>query len=287
MLITNQNDLEGLCQKLTNASSIALDTEFVRKNTYYAKLSIVQIGTMEGESYIIDATTVDMAIFNEKILQNPKIVKIIHAPQQDFEIFFYLFKEIPVNVFDSQTAAKFSGFRAHISYADLCKSICTVEIDKTYQAYNWLERPIPKEMLEYARCDVKYLHKIYFKLRDSIKDIGMFRSEMDKILNLENYSTKSSNAWKKVKIRTNFLKNPYILKTLAAFREELAAQLDIPRNFLLSDESLVYICKTLPTSKNELKIPEQKTKWIMLPKYQQKLFDLCAGLREDKENLEI
>lgn len=283
MLITDQNLLDDICNKLENYDSIGLDTEFVRKETYYPKLSIVQISTKDGSTYIIDSLYVDISIFNEKILQNPNILKIIHAPQQDFEIFYHIFKQLPINFFDTQTAAKFCGFRAHMSYAELCKSICDAHIDKTYQAHNWLKRPLPPEMLEYARTDVKYLHQIYDKLKESIRDLDLFHADTAKIIDEENYNGKAANAWKKVKARRNSIKNASHLKILAAFREDLSAQLDIPRSFLISDESLVQICKNLPTTKSELRIQKQKTKWITLDKYQQKLFDLCAGLREESQ----
>lgn len=280
MLITNQIELNSLCQKLQEYKSLAIDTEFVRRSTYYPKLSIIQICDSDGNIYILDAVKTDISAFNE-ILQNDKILKIFHAPMQDFENFYIHFKSLPVNIFDTQTAAKFCGFRSFASYSELCNEICNIEIDKTHQLSDWLQRPLTNLMIEYAMEDVRYLHKIYYYLTSKIQNHKDYEEETAKLLDSAHYKINPESAWKKIKCRTNCHseKSKNILADLAAFREETAAYLDIPRSHFLSDESLVIIGKILPTKESEFKIAKQKTDWINQEKYKQKLFNLCAALK--------
>lgn len=281
MLINNQIELDSLCKKLQENRSLAIDTEFVRRSTYYPKIGIIQICTENGEMYILDALNTDISAFND-LLQNEKILKILHSPAQDFEIFYLHFKSLPVNIFDTQTAAKFCGFRSASSYSELCKAICDIDIDKTHQQSDWLQRPLTDLMLEYAKTDVQHLHAIYYKLSQEIKDYSEYENEIKKLLNPSNYKPDYENAWKKVKSRIN-LNNKKLnnrIRHIAAFREEMASILDIPRAHFISDESIVYLCKTLPTRHSELKFLKAKTNWINHPKYQEKLLNLCQSLKE-------
>lgn len=280
MLITNQIELDSLCKKLQEHKSLAIDTEFVRRSTYYPKLSIIQICDKDGNVYILDALKTDIAPFNE-ILQNDKILKIFHAPKQDFENFYIHFKSLPINIFDTQIAAKFSGFRSFASYSELCNAICGVLIDKTHQLSDWIQRPLNDLMIEYAMEDVRYLHKIYHYLSTKIQNHREYEEETRKLLNPAIYKINPESAWKKIKCRTNCHneKSKNILAELAAFREEMAASLDIPRSHFLSDESLVIISKTLPTKESEFNISKQRTNLVNKEKYKQKLFNLCESLK--------
>lgn len=280
MLITSQTELNSLCKNLHQHKSIAIDTEFVRRSTYYPKLSIVQICDSSGNIYVLDAIKTNILPFKE-ILQNPKILKILHAPLQDFENFYIHFKTLPTNVFDTQTASKFAGFRSNTSYRELCKAICNIDIDKSHQQSDWLQRPLGPLMIEYAKEDVKHLHNIYNYLLPKIINNTDYNAEIQKLLDPLSYKVNLETAWKKIKCRTNCntAQSRYRLSELAAFREEAASNLDIPRSHFLSDETLVILCKTLPTKELDLHITKQKTNWIHQEKYKQKLFNLCQALK--------
>jgi ribonuclease D len=247
----------------------------MRRSSYYAKLSLVQISD-GARVFVIDATTVDLTEL-KGILVNQEIVKIFHSPLQDIQIFYKLFKVIPLNVFDTQIACAFCGFRSSISYSDLCLQICNVLIDKTYQATDWLARPLSDLMIEYAAHDVKYLHQIYHVLLQKIKDLPLYNKTLnDKILNPDLYKPHPETAWKKIKYQSTSPEFLLSIQTLAAFREECAMTLDIPRSHVLSDKDLIKICKTLPVVRKGLE-------YVDISKFTDaqivKLLDLCAGLR--------
>ena len=277
-IIDTDQAFRDLCKHLDTVESIAVDTEFMRRDTYYAKLSIIQVSDGQ-EAFVIDALAVVLDDFKD-ILINPNILKIFHSPLQDFQIFYKLFKILPVNVFDSQVAASFCGFGPSISYADLCLEICDVVIDKTYQAANWMERPLSHAMMEYATCDVEHLHQIYNNLYPKVANLETYKSTLhDKLLDVELYKLNLESAWKRIKYRDHSMIFVMALQELAAFREECASSLDIPRGHVISDKDLLTICRTLPTGNKELKgISTHK----LTQSQKNKIFDLCMGLRLSK-----
>jgi len=282
ILIDKQDDVIELCKEIKPSGFVALDTEFARRDTYFAKLSLVQLA-FNDRIYIIDALRTDVQDIWNKIIESSSIV-IIHSGRQDLEIFYQLFKKLPQNLIDVQIAAKLCGYRAYISYSELCANICNVELDKKHQSANWLAREISPEMLDYAALDVVYLEQIYKHLKktldqknlnDELKD-QVYKTLLDTTL----YKNKPEDAWKKVKFsnrQESFLKK---MQIIAAFREEAAMKLNIPRGFFATDKHLIQICQMMPTDNTMLKQIMHLKSWIKKPEYSTKLFDLCAGMGE-------
>lgn len=275
--IENDNGLIDLCSMLHNCQSIALDTEFLRRDTYYAKLSIIQISNGD-EVFIIDALKVNLEPLKALLLDN-NVLKIFHAPTQDFEILYRLFRITPKNVFDTQIAAALCDLGTSISYANLCQTICSITIDKSYQAGNWLQRPLPQNMLHYASLDVKYLHQIYNDLYNKIPDIEQYHTLVqNNLLNPKLYIMNLAGAWRKVKC--NYKSHQFLgrLQMLASFREEYAALSNVPRGHFIADNDLVKMCDVLPTTTKEFARFTTK----LTASHKNTLFDLCAGIRSIK-----
>ena len=89
-IIDNQKDFDTACEKLLDQDALFMDTEFHRRRTYYARLSIVQIASREDQMIIDVLSGIDISGL-KAILANENIVKVFHAPEQDFDIFFHLF----------------------------------------------------------------------------------------------------------------------------------------------------------------------------------------------------
>jgi ribonuclease D len=277
VLITTQKELDKLCASLAQEKVIAIDTEFVRRDTYYAKLSLLQISTKEKTS-LVDVVNLNLELI-KNLLLNQRVVKIFHAPRQDFEIFYHLFGITPVNIFDTQIAASICGLRAVMSYADLCSEICHVTIDKTYQAANWLARPLREDMLIYAAKDVEYLHDIYEYFYPLIEDREGYEARIQaELLDHELYKLNSQNAWKK--IRAGKRSEDFInkLKVIAAFREETASNLDVPRGHFIPDQAVIQICSELPVNLKAFRRIQLQSKWMKMDLYRGKILDLCSAL---------
>jgi ribonuclease D len=278
--IDSQRDLDILVDSIPLEAVISFDSEFVRRSTYYAKLSLIQI-CIKGEVYVIDCLRAEINQLWQKMVDAKQI--ICHAPRQDFEILYNETGILPKKIFDTQTAAKFSGYRANLSYAELCQDICNIELDKSHQNCNWLRRKVTDSMMKYAALDVLYLEKICNVLNEKVGannqkdnyDSALYNG----LLNQSIYKNKCENAWQK--IRFNHRDPEFVdrVKILAFHREEMAANLNIPKGFLFSDGQLLAICKILPVNDEDLSQIRELSQHILKNKYKNKLFNLCAGLR--------
>jgi ribonuclease D len=259
MRIVETNDaLAAFLSELSSAPYLALDTEFLRDQTYYPKLCLIQVAApgapgMEG---IIDplAPGLDLAPFYE-LLRRPDIVKVLHAARQDIEIFFLQGDVLPDPLFDTQVAAMVCGFGDAASYETLARKLAHVEIDKSARFTDWGHRPLSKRQLEYALADVTHLRVIYEKLSAQLARTGRTRWVEEEISALKDpklYRLDPELAWKRLKPRTSNKRFLAMLAALAAWREREAQARDIPRGRVLKDEALTEIAAHPPESDDAL-----------------------------------
>ena len=254
-IITNTADLKALIAELQSAPYLALDTEFLRDQTYWPKLCLIQVASTDVAA-IIDplADDIDLKPFYE-LLKNPKIVKVFHAARQDIEIFQQQGGVIPHPLFDTQIAAMVAGYGDAASYETLARRIAGVEIDKSSRFTDWSRRPLSNKQLEYAIGDVTHLRKIYEVLDAELKKTHRetwIADEISALQNAELYAMNPANAWKRLKARTSSKRFIALLATIAEWREREAQTRDIPRGRVLKDEALLEIAAHPPESADAL-----------------------------------
>jgi len=229
---------------------LLLDTEFVREKTYFSKLCLVQVSGPGIEPTIIDPLdpTTEMQPLLDA-LHDPEVVKVLHSAYQDLEIFYHLTGKVPAPIFDTQVAASVLGFGEQVSYANLCKDICNVEISKSQQFTDWSIRPLSQAQIDYALGDVIYLKDIYLELKKRLAERGREEWILEDIERLENpdtYRVDPQKSWEKIKIRSDKPKNLGVLREIAAWRETEAMRRDMPKNFVIRDDALMEIALTMP-----------------------------------------
>jgi ribonuclease D len=254
-IVTSTADLTALVTELESASYLALDTEFLRDQTYWPKLCLIQVASPDVAA-IIDplADGIDLKPFYE-LLKKPDIVKVFHAARQDIEIFQQQGGVIPNPLFDSQVAAMVCGYGDAASYETLARKIANVEIDKSSRFTDWSRRPLSNKQLEYALGDVTHLRTIYEKLSAELKRTHRESWVAEEISALQNpalYAMDPANAWKRLKARTTSKRFLAMLAALAAWREREAQSRDIPRGRVLKDEALLEIAAHPPESADGL-----------------------------------
>lgn len=253
--ITRNNDLARFCEKLSDVNFITVDTEFIRDNTYWPKLCLVQIAG-PNEAQVIDPLAKDLdltPVFN--LLKSSKLLKVFHAAKQDLEIFFHLTGLIPTPIFDTQIAAMVCGFGDQASYETLVNRLFSRKIDKVARFTDWAQRPLTNAQLDYALADVTYLRQVYTSLMEQIEKSGRaswLEEEIAKLIDTESYSMEPENAWRKVKHRSNNSRVLGILRELAAWREHQAQARNVPRNRIVRDDVLVGIAGRMPRAVDDL-----------------------------------
>ncbi len=248
-VVETNEDLAAFLAELSSAPYVALDTEFLRDQTYYPKLCLIQAAA-PGVEGIIDplAPGLDLAPFYE-LLKRPDMVKVLHAARQDIEIFFLQGGVLPEPLFDSQIAAMVCGFGEAASYETLARKLAHVEIDKSARFTDWSHRPLSKRQLEYALADVTHLRVIYEKLSAHLARSGRAGWVAEEVKALQDpllYRLDPEFAWKRLKPRSSNKRFLAVLAALAAWREREAQARDIPRGRVLKDEAISEIAAHPP-----------------------------------------
>ena len=247
-LIRNNKELDQFITKIKNKKKFYFDTEFERRSTYKAIISIVVI--FDGKNIgVIDCLEKKVnfeKIF--KILNKKKNTIIIHSSRQDLEIFLSIVKKISFNVFDTQIAALFNGYRETPSYKKLVQDFCRVNIDKSLQKENWLKRPISEERINYLINDVYYLRIIFNKLNNKLIKKNKLKS-FNKLIKKEIYKISHEDypvIFKK-KLGNNILNNKKFIKIIS-LRNKIAQKINLPKNWVFSDKDIIRNLKNEKTS---------------------------------------
>ncbi len=253
--ITTTQQLSDVCRRLAAHPFVAVDTEFIREQTFWPRLCVIQLAA-PGEEAIVDplAPGIDLAPFYG-LMANERVVKVFHAARQDLEIVWIQAHLIPHPIFDTQVAAMVCGFGESVSYVSLVKQLTGHALDKTSRFTDWARRPLSEKQLAYAMADVTHLRDVYGRLKSELEAtgrLGWLDEEMAELTSPETYETRPENAWRRLKMRVKNRKGLAVLIELAAWRERLAQAQDVPRSRILRDEALYDIANSAPTEVGQL-----------------------------------
>lgn len=255
-LITKTEELAELCDRLAEGGFVCVDTEFMRENTFYPLLCLVQLGN-EEEAAAVDplAPGIDLTPMLELFCDNEDVLKVFHAGGQDVEIIYNLTGKTPHPIFDTQIAMMAVSQSEQIGYANLVESWLGKTIDKGARFTDWSRRPLTERQIEYAIGDVTYLASIFPRLLKKLIKTGRgswLDAEMEKLADPTNYANDLGTAWHRIRAPS---RNPQVLgrlKALAAWREVEAMDKDIPRGRIMRDETLADLASQPPKAQADL-----------------------------------
>ena len=253
-VITTTDGVAALAARFADAEFLAVDTEFMREQTYYAQLCLIQIGDGTHAAAIDPlAQGIDLTPLWD-LLGNERITKVFHAAHQDLEIFFKEMGKLPLPLFDSQIAAMVLGHGDQVGYDRLVRAVLNHEIDKSSRFTDWSRRPLSARQISYALDDVIYLAEMYPKLLAQLENksrAGWLVDENAKMTDPATYHTEPEEAWKRIKVRNMKPAQLRRMTHLAAWRETEAQRRDLPRNRILRDETILDLAGTNPSSTEE------------------------------------
>lgn len=255
VLVTDTRALADLCSRLCAEPFVTIDTEFMRERTYYPELCVVQLAG-EHDVAVVDALApgIDLGPLGD-LLAGPAVVKVFHAARQDVEIFLQLFGTVPVPIFDTQVAAMVAGFGDQAGYDSLVSALTGGEIDKAHRFSDWSARPLSAAQLAYAAADVTWLREVYLRLCERLRRDGRLdwvREEMAVLAEPGTYRADPEALWERLRPRTSNRRMLGLLRAAAAWREREAQRINIPRQRLIKDESLLEIAASAPTTPEAL-----------------------------------
>jgi ribonuclease D len=255
-LITDTESLVSLCDRLSQHPFVAVDTEFMRENTYWPDLCLIQIGNTE-EAAAVDpkAEGLDMTPLLDLMVDNEDVLKVFHAGGQDIEIIYNLTGKTPHPLFDTQIAAMALGLGEQVGYSNLVESLVGTTLDKGARFTDWARRPLDKRQIDYAIGDVTHLATLFPKMLERLRRTrrgDWLDEEMERIADPSNYENDPEQAWKRVRISSRKADVLGRLKAIAAWREIEARGKNLPRGRIMKDETLADVASHPPGSQEAL-----------------------------------
>lgn len=256
LFVDDNTHFLSLCEQWQHVSFLALDTEFIRTDTFYPIAGLLQVS--DGHTnYLIDPLKVtDFSAF-ATLMQNPNITKVLHSCSEDLEVFDRLVGVLPSPLFDTQIAAAICGFGFSLSYQRLVEALLNIHVEKGETRSNWLQRPLTQSQCHYAALDVEHLPKVYRLLVDRLTELGRETwlyeeclAGITKFHQSEPYYKKVKSAWKLSASQLG------LLNLLTTWREQQARARNVPRGRILKDRSCFDIAAKPPRNQTELSLIE-------------------------------
>ncbi len=284
--ITEQGDLNSICETLSQSEFICVDTEFHRETTYWPELCLIQV-SCPGFEAIIDPMADDLDIAPLlALLASDRQVKVFHAARQDLEIFNRLIGHPPGPIFDTQIAAMALGIGDSISYDNLVQRVLKRRIDKSSQFTDWKRRPLTDKQLTYALGDVTHLRDAYVAMKDRLESqqrMDWVRAEMAAMEDPMLYDVSPENAWQRLKMRKPQLEYTAVFAAVAAWREEQAQTLNKPRRRILKDDAIQEIADQKPLNEKAFERLRAVPNGFIRSKYAKGLLETVEAACADPE----
>ena len=258
-LVDDSQALATLVDAIDDSPLIALDTEFIREQTYYPRLCLIQIATPRRLACVDCLADMDLdSLF--AALVAPGRAWLLHSARQDLEVMLPRLERLPDRLIDTQLAAGLLGYAPQIGLQSLLAEELDIEIDKAFTRANWAARPLPEGALGYALDDVRHLPALWGVLRrklDGLNRIEWLEEDSRTALDTP-VITPAHTLWSRLKgIRAANTDTRCAALALVEWREQCAKRLNRPRGWICSDGLLMRIAKVSPRQNDELqRIPE-------------------------------
>jgi ribonuclease D len=242
--IDRPEQLTPLFAALDRSTEIALDTEADNLFRYRTRVCLLQIHAA-GEIYLVDLLA-DMALEQlwSRLAAKPLIM---HGSDYDVRLLWEFCRFQPSKLFDTMFAAQLLNI-PRFGLAALLQQNFGVELDKDHQKANWSQRPLDRDMLDYAAMDVFYLFDLRDRLRDQLIQLGRLewfeqkcRWQID--VGREGFSAPDENAWRitgSEKLRGRGLP---VLHAIWQWRESWAEKINTPPFKVVGNEMLGRIAR--------------------------------------------
>ena len=253
--VREQNGLAEVIDALATCGRVALDTEFIKRDTYYPRLALVQLNT-GNHIYLLDAPQLQLTELWQALAKVD--VAIWHACGEDLGIFYLLSGCPPLtNIFDTQIALSYLTGQLQMGYQQALDDQLDMHIDKEQSQSDWLQRPLSDEQEQYAIDDVRFLPALYLSLEYALKkqglydyvwaDCQLYASDLYDAQHVEDsamYLTMADYRYTSQQMA--------ILQAVATWREELARSTNQPRTFVIKKQAVREIITERPSNMREL-----------------------------------
>lgn len=243
--ITTARQLEKLCQELSDAPTIAFDTEFVSEHSYRPELCLIQVAAADRLVVIDPQTVGDTTAFWE-LLATPGHETLVHAGREELLFCLSAVGRLPERLFDVQIAAGLVGFEYPAGYGSLMFKLLGQRLNKGETRTDWRRRPLSEGQIEYALDDVRYLAAMTARLRGRLSELGR-DSWMDAEMNAwqsDVAATRSGERWWRVSGMSGLSRRSLaVVREVWRWREREADKRNCPVRRVLRDDLIIELAK--------------------------------------------
>jgi ribonuclease D len=255
VMITHQQALMKMANRLADEPILAVDTESNSLYAYQERVCLIQFSTPQ-EDFLVDPLALGDLSPLEPLFADPQIEKVFHAAEYDLITLKRDFKFDFINLFDTMVAARILGWE-EIGLGSILKVEFDVGLNKRYQRANWGKRPIPPEMMDYARLDTHYLIPLRYRMKSELKSTGRWPLAEEDFARLRHVNGRDPHdvpepCWR---VRGAYDLTPQqaaVLLKLCYYRTEVAKKINRPVFKVIGDKSLMKIAEACPRTEATL-----------------------------------
>jgi ribonuclease D len=241
---------------LRNVEMFGIDTEFIRETTFFPKIALIQVAT-DSQTWLLDPlklTADDLAPFLE-LLVDPKILKIMHAAFADQEVLYWTYGVTAAPILDTAVAAALCGYGDNVGLGKVVKDVLRIHLHKGRARVKWLARPLPEELLSYARADVEHLVELALRMQEVLQKRNRWHWALEEsAADVEAFDTPPDAIAHRLSKSGQLDETTYLaLRELVRWREDRARSADLPRAWVAENEVLMSLARARPRTIAELR----------------------------------
>ncbi|KAJ4980150.1 hypothetical protein NE237_010930 [Protea cynaroides] len=267
-LVEEVKDLKELAAKLQNVDEFAVDLEHNQYRSFQGMTCLMQIST-RSEDFVVDTLKLRVLIgpHLRELFKDPSKKKVMHGADRDVVWLQRDFGIYICNLFDTGQASRVLQLERN-SLEYLLHHFCGVTANKEYQNADWRLRPLPDEMVRYAREDTHYLLHIYDLMKARLLSVPAQSESGDDLL-LEVYRRSYAICMqlyeKEILTDTSYLfiyglggadfnaQQLAIVAGLCEWRDVVARAEDESTGYILPNKALLEIARQMPLSAGKLR----------------------------------
>lgn len=267
-LVEEVKDLKLLANKLRSVDEFAVDLEHNQYRSFQGLTCLMQIST-RTEDFVVDTLKLRVHVgpYLRDIFKDQKKKKVMHGADRDIVWLQRDFGIYVCNMFDTGQASRVLRLERN-SLEYLLQHFCGVTANKEYQNADWRIRPLPSDMMKYAREDTHYLLYIYDVMRMELLSLDAENGSPDAPL-VEVYKRSYDicmQMYEKELLTDTSYQHIYglqgtgfnaqqlaVVAGLYGWRDVIARAEDESTGYVLPNKTLTEIAKQMPLTTSKLK----------------------------------
>ncbi len=234
---------------------IAMDTEFMRTDTFRPKLALIQVN-LGGTIALLDAPKLGAHAALAARLRDPASLCVMHSASEDLEAMAPLLPDGPAALFDTQIAAAMAGLGTGLSYQKLVALLIGVDLPKAETRSDWLQRPLTPAQLDYAAQDVAWLPELQARLAVKLDTLGRsawLAEDCARLVDRICHAQPDPEPQRAFRGAADWPREQQaLLRRVLLWRDASARTLDKPRSWILDDAHALNLSAQPPRDGNEL-----------------------------------